>query len=361
MPDSCSSSSAVLYEIRPTVYGGRGVFSRRFIPKGAPILSCAGPYASVVLQKFKKEVCAWCFSYAFESGKGKWIVKPVYPDEPVQGKIRLFEAGLWFCSVSCRDKWVEKYEVGKGEGGLWLLEVLVVLEKHISEMKRVEGLVRASSTILESDDPKPETITPEFVDNVWRLAEELIVDEKKQSKPSRKTALSEFEVDTARFVLDGLASKVIEDVCLSVQSTPPNTSNTSNASTCGPGRWPEFLDLQNNELAYIRQNPYILASHVRIYRFLRELVSTHVSSIALNKFQPIRLHTDNNHLVSLRSNATKMLMDHLSTSSLVRALFGRDPGNTFGIWETTPDDQDSEMFGWGAYIFGSYFNHGNDL
>ncbi len=237
-----------------------------------------------------------------------------------------------------------------------------MLEKHTSG---VEGPVRGngSNTIpadvfdfLDSEDIKPESITVEFVDKVWSLAEGFFVDNKKQSKSALKAALNEFELDTARFILDGLASKVVEDVYLSEQFTPHNTSNTA---TRGPGRWPDFLDLQNNELAYIRQNPYILASHVRIYRFLRELVSVYFSSLALKKsHQPICFQTDINHLVSLRSNATKVLMDHLSTSSFVRALLGRDPGNVFGIWEMTPDDQDSEMFGWGAYIFGSYFNHG---
>jgi SET and MYND domain-containing protein len=48
----------------------------------------------------------------------------------------------------------------------------------------------------------------------------------------------------------------------------------------------------------------------------------------------------------------------LSTPTLTRAILGRDHGNVFGIWDTAPSDQGSEMLGWGAYVFGSYFNHG---
>ena len=63
------------YDIQPTAYGGRGAFARSLIPKGTLILSCPGPYASVIFRRFKREVCAWCFAYAFESGKRKWSVK----------------------------------------------------------------------------------------------------------------------------------------------------------------------------------------------------------------------------------------------------------------------------------------------
>jgi len=232
-----------------------------------------------------------------------------------------------------------------------------MLEKHAHG---VESPVRGNGSntdvfdFLESEDIKPERITVEFVDNVWSLAEGVFVDKRKPSKSALKVALNEFELDTARFVLDGLASKVVEDVYSSEQLTPHHTLNTA---TLGPGRWPDVLDLQNNELAYAHQNPSILASHVRIYRFLRELVSLVLKKSKSHQPQ-ICFQTDLNDLVSRRSNATKVLMDHLSTSSFVRALLGRDPGNVFGIWEITPDDQDSEMFGWGAYVFGSYFNHG---
>ena len=43
------------YNIQPTAYGGRGAFARSFIPKGTLILSCPGPYASVIFRKFRSE------------------------------------------------------------------------------------------------------------------------------------------------------------------------------------------------------------------------------------------------------------------------------------------------------------------
>ena len=33
-------------------------------------------------------------------------------------------------------------------------------------------------------------------------------------------------------------------------------------------------------------------------------------------------------------------------------------GSIFGIWDTAPSDQGSDMLGWAAYIFGSYLSHG---
>jgi len=46
------------YDIQPTAYGGRGAIARSFIPKGTLVLSCSGPYASVIFKSFNREVCA---------------------------------------------------------------------------------------------------------------------------------------------------------------------------------------------------------------------------------------------------------------------------------------------------------------
>ena len=58
-----------------------------------------------------------------------------------------------------------------------------------------------------------------------------------------------------------------------------------------------------------------------------------------------------------RRAALEILSSGLENSEAVRAILGRDPGNVFGIWEEG-EGEESEMYGWGAYVFGSFFNHG---
>ena len=60
---------------------------------------------SVIFKSFKREVCAWCFGYAFaESGKRKWSVK--------LDKVDRNGAGAWFCSECCKGTWTTDYQAG---------------------------------------------------------------------------------------------------------------------------------------------------------------------------------------------------------------------------------------------------------
>ncbi len=51
------------------------------------------------------------------------------------------------------------------------------------------------------------------------------------------------------------------------------------------------------------------------------------------------------------------LRTYVEKSEFIRAVLGRDHGNVFGIWDMAIQG-DSEMLGWGMYVQGSYFNHG---
>jgi len=258
-----------MYIIQPTSGGGRGAIATQFLAKGTQVLRCPGPYAHVVLRKFRKEVCEWCFRYA--APLNKWTIKAL-----CEGKR---ETGLWFCSETCR---------AASYGEKWILEVFARFEM---EVVRTMKLKNGDD---ETPSVEPANISAEYLDRVWASVDD-----------SSPLVLNEFEVDTAKFLLVALVSKV---------------SN-------GLGSWTDFLSLQNNELAYARHKPYILASHLKVFRFLRIVC------------------------------ASSVLKADLDTPEVVRAILGRDPGNVFGIWEDT-ESNEAEMFGWAAYVAASFFNHG---
>ena len=329
-----------VYDIQPTAYGGRGAFARSFIPKGSLVLSCSGPYASVIFRSFKREVCAWCFAYAFESGKRKWSVKL----DPVDRN----GAGAWFCSEICRETWTTDYQAGD-DGVGWWLDINSALEKSIAQIGKrgKSGSATPSlSRLAYLDDLSGEEVTQEFIDQAWNLAQEISVEQRKQGTQWTEE-LNEIEQDTVRFVLDGLMRKVIDD------SKPISTYRSVDVSQrqVGIGLWPEFLDLQDNELALLQSKPYLIESHLLSYRFLRHFV---MALQYQGKRTKVNLATAE---FDCGIHPIERLRSFLSTPTHARAILGRDYGNVFGIWDTARNDQGSEMLGWGAYVFGSYFNH----
>ena len=260
-----------MYTIQSTSYGGRGVIATQFLAKGTQVLLCPGPYAHVVLRKFRKEVCEWCFKYA--APLNKWLVKA-----SCEGKR---ETGLWFCSETCRAACYKEK---------WILKVFARFEMEVVRMMKQKD----DDDDDETPSVEPANISAEYLDRIWASVDN-----------SSPLVLNEFEVDTAKFLLVALVSKV---------------SN-------GLRSWTDFLSLQNNELAYIRHKPYILALQLKMFRFLRAVCASSVLKADLHK------------------------------PEIVRAILGRDPGNVFGIWEDTESDE-PEMFGWAAYVAASFFNHG---
>ncbi|KAF8960707.1 hypothetical protein BDZ97DRAFT_1290131 [Flammula alnicola] len=343
--------SPSLYDILPTPYGGRGAFGREYISKGTPVLFCSAPYAFVIFWKFRREVCARCFAYAFESGKSKWSVKL---GEEYRGA-----GGAWFCSEECRDACVRENEVFEGQGVGWWAEVNGAFERLVSQMGKAGkqglapgGINAASAALAYLEDVSVTDITPEFIDRAWTLAEEVSLEESKQSwKTGWTEVLTEFELDTARFVLDGLVRKVVEDVNPSSQTLDCVSSGIP-GHCMSAGRWADLLELQDNELALVRSKPYILASRVRIYRFLAHLV-TSLSSRNRPRGKQENPQDGGSPLVHIADQ----LRSCLSSCEVPRALMGRDHGNVFGIWDMATDDEGSEMLGWAAYVSGSIFNH----
>ena len=187
------------------------------------------------------------------------------------------------------------------------------------------------------DNLKEGDVTPEAISHGWKVAEEVFSETKSVTSSWGVEAMSEFELDTVRFVLNGLITRAIQEV----------SPLTSSAATAGV--WADLLALQDNEYALIRSKPHILASHIRIYGFIRQFV--HLAR-SVWKTKEVGVGYE---------SAFQVLWRLVSTSETVRAILARDHGNVFGIWDTAPDDEESEMLGWGLYVSGSYFNHGTSI
>jgi hypothetical protein len=84
-------------EIRPTHYGGRGVFTQRSLSNGTVLLEVPEPIAHIVYRLFRREACAECFKY--DSGRN-W-------------RISSCAGAAWFCAEDCRNVWEKRNgEVG---------------------------------------------------------------------------------------------------------------------------------------------------------------------------------------------------------------------------------------------------------
>ncbi|KAJ7240847.1 hypothetical protein B0H12DRAFT_50081 [Mycena haematopus] len=158
--------------------------------------------------------------------------------------------------------------------------------------------------------PPVQPITQEAIDLAWAAAENAAL--RTDMQPASEPMLQEMELDTVRFVMSAIVRRYIQE---SAQSAPLLNS------------WADLLELQDNELQFYRGRPLALASHLGIYTFIRRVV------LSLPPLAP-----------------------YLATSDIVRAILARDPGNVFGLYETS-DEGDSEMLGWCMYVSGAYFNH----
>ncbi|KAJ7182832.1 hypothetical protein C8R43DRAFT_968194 [Mycena crocata] len=270
-----------------TWYGGRGLFAVEPIPNGTLLHKCSAPYASVIYRVFRKEVCGNCLAYSFDARRNAWNIK--------------LEAGsgIWFCCEMCRDDWIRDENVGQLVG---------VMNAAVDKLTKAMDKRCAGQPVVA--EVKPVGMTQESIDLAWLATESATL--ATDSKPGSAPPLDEMELDTVRFVISAIVRRYIED---STQTAPLLNS------------WSDLLQLQVNELPFYLGRPYALASHLRIYTFVRR--------VAL--FTPV-------------------LAPYLATSEMVRAVLSRDPGNVFGMYEMSKSG-DSEMLGWSMYVSASYFNH----
>ncbi|KAJ6618183.1 hypothetical protein B0H10DRAFT_2030935 [Mycena sp. CBHHK59/15] len=238
-------------------------------PEGTLLYTCHSPYASVIYRVF-------LFAYAFDAGRNAWNVR--------------LEAvtSIWFCGEPCRDTWIQDENVGS------------LIGRANAAVDRLSKIMDKRSTGQAAPPPEmemPADITQETIDRAWAAAE---------SASLSRTGL--MELDTARFVLSAVIQRYIED----------------SAPTPARDAWSDLLQLQNNELAHTRGRPYMLASHLRIFAFVRRVAA-----------------------------ALPALTPYLATAETVRAVLAREQGNVFGMYEMSTAG-DSEMLGWSMYVSASY-------
>ena len=381
-----------LCTVRPTPYGGRGVYAQAYIKAGTCIQQCPAPHAYVIARKFRKEVCAWCFKYAFEHGKNTWGWKYDAmagdaaahfqdkgsekqgirrPDHKAKGPKY---AGVSFCSAECRSDWCFEMD----SGGLYAAlgstaEKLAVSDKERrttdvspsavpSVMNEADGLALLKtiqkhwlySPVLLSTVHHHHELFPvmgdtpitvarqtlsnqEQLDIIWKQAELLYTPSKGQSRDFlrlRGEQLTEFELDTAQFVISALVRRFSEENAVDSETV------SDRSLPSGPEvMWSEMLELQNNEMETALRKPEIIAAHLRVYGFVRRTVEATLQTEAVGNRDWTKLRT------------------YVENSDFTRAVLGRDHGNVFGIWDMAIQG-DSEMLGWGMYVRGSYFNHG---
>lgn len=292
--------------------------------------------------------------------------------------------GVWFCREKCRTTWIADGEktTNMEHGGVRGV-VNAALERCLASMGKDKSKLRITPqsseielewmSFLQSleDLECGRDMSSAFLDDAWNRAERLssfsrsstpTIPTAKNPVSTRRsekgetgrallspTLLSEFEVDTARFVLAGLLRKCIEDFTQSQmrpsESEPiPGNGPTTPGVDYPCGSWSDVLDLQDSTLLHIQSKPHILASSVRIWAF--------------NKFIVHSALRDTKHLSEQTNTLGKLFKEAVDVPRDTRVILGREHGNVFGIWDTAPEGVDSEMLGWGLYSLGSYFNHG---
>ncbi|KAJ3784779.1 hypothetical protein GGU10DRAFT_333651 [Lentinula aff. detonsa] len=216
---------------KTTPHGGRGLFATTLIPKDTLLMSTS-PYASVVYRRYRKEVCAQCFSYAYEFNRNTWKVK-----------YELDGSSSHFCSEICKDEWQSRHNVDN------LIAIAnAALDRQEKTMKKPRS-TRETQNVSFPDSTA--TITMVEIDSAWKKVEETTIN------VVLKEPLDELELDTARFLASAIVRRHLE------------TTTSSSPDSCTTGTWSQVLQLQDNELVYTQARPYALASHLCVYLFLR--------------------------------------------------------------------------------------------
>ncbi|KAJ8503091.1 hypothetical protein ONZ45_g11159 [Pleurotus djamor] len=208
------------YRLQSTVYGGRGLFATEDIPSNSLVLRCDEPYAWVIYKKFRKEVCAECFSLGSED----------------------IGFGLWFCSEKCRDVWA-------ATRGDQCLRVMSAIERTIDKL---HANLQTRKKVVEHLDMDPKRLSGDDINILWKGSEDQV------NNIRQSTPLSELELDTARFVASAMIRRWQED--------------ESGQAYQGP-KWKDLLNLQDNEEVHIASHHEVLDSWIRIYAFLRHRLS----------------------------------------------------------------------------------------
>jgi len=141
-----------------------------------------GPIAGVICQPFRKEVCAWCFSY----NQGN-ILK-----HKLETGGRNSRGVAWFCQTSCIEAWrIEVTEEG--------VRAVIAAEGALARFHLTAPGVGEDSPCSAND-----------IDSAWEgalLTSEKILKDRKRKPQLRSVQPSAcFDIDDFRFILSGLIS-----------------------------------------------------------------------------------------------------------------------------------------------------------
>jgi hypothetical protein len=300
VPENTFYPESSLFEIKHTANAGRAIFATQDIPKDTIILESDFNSVVVILQEYRREVCAHCFAY--ERGRNL--------------KLRDAPSNFCFCSLDCYDKW----KVATGELGIQGWTQLETFIKSKAGRGGGNGLFNGVPEPTDEDGDVnmgdyPRHPSKDEIEHLWssvesaaeRIRETRVGTTSKSHRNVVQEALNVFpRPEGLYFLLSG--------ILLHYQSTNSPDLNKKNV-------WEAHLSLASYDL------PYLSASH------LHRHVHSYLQLLAI---LPVEL------LSSITPQVCRQIVMH-------------DVHNAFGI--RSLDDAGSEFFGWAVWPSASYFNH----
>lgn len=217
----CLQQISPFFNVKETVYGGRGCFASCFIPKGTTVLECAFPVGSSVAKVFKKEVCFWCFNY--DNGK------------TLKHRLR---SKLYFCSEECLSKF-QAYDSDET-----LANAIIAFDQNFGK----------NEIDIDSLDVPEYIAGIEGIEKTWKQIDEwdVMVSKTKPTKRARYLPkLSKDDFAEARYVI-------------SVVHAMYKGKNGPLAKELEL-----FETLESSENQKVQKYPYLTLSYSNIFKFLR--------------------------------------------------------------------------------------------
>lgn len=219
---SCLQQISQFFDVKRTVYGGRGCFASSLIPKGTVILESKRPVGSSVAKVFKKEVCLWCFAYQ----DGRTL------------KHRL-QNKLYFCSERCLSEFQE------GDDNGMLTKALISFEN---------AFAKNECDFAETEVPEVTKDPATAIAQIWKDTEDwdLKIAKMKPTKRARfLPKLTKDDYAEARYTISIIHSMF--------QGQKSQVSNELEL----------FETLESSEPQKVEKYPYLTTAYSNIFKFLR--------------------------------------------------------------------------------------------
>lgn len=294
-----------VFDIRQTLWGGRACFSNRDLKKGDVVLKADNFMGTSISHEFRKEVCHYCFTYS--NGKTMKVkISPtcVYEKEEKDQDFHInnkkfIGAGLWFCSNSCRESYLNIPNI---------IELICCYE---SLLESFNMLSKSKGSGLDDEENKlnKTTIDIEIIERTWEEISVNWIPTVEKTKPTKKQKylpnITEEIYACCRFVAETLYK---------IRHLSTNSSTLVS-----------FMNLQSNEVLKISRFPILLQFQTEVFKVLKILLP-----------EPYR---------------------NMLTIPLFRHILGSEYGNSFGIWEEGESVDSREYLGYWVFPQASYFNH----